>query len=283
MPREDILRPSRQRRRRKSILKLNFFLLGIFLFLGGVVGFFYIPKFRIGEISIEGANVLDKEQLKEEIAGWLKGKFFKIFPYNNIFIFPQAGITAGLLQKFPVLKKISFTRDFSRKLSVLVGERKAEALWCLNKTSTSPDSGEPASTSASQGGDSCAFVDENGFIFQPAPSFSGGIFLKFFDEREKTSDIGEEMISASEFQKLLSFKEFLNQNNMDVSQIVLKDNGEYEVNLKEGWHILLNSKNEPNLSFNNLKLILDSNIKEKRPRLEYVDLRFGNKVFFKLK
>ncbi len=273
MPREDILRSSRQRRRRRSILKLSLFLAGIFLFLGGVVWFFYMPKFRINEISVEGANILDKEQLKEEIAGWLKGKFFKIFPYNNIFIFPQAGITAGLLQKFPVLKKISFTRDFSRKLSVLVEERKAEALWCLDKTSTSTDSGD----------DSCAFVDEDGFIFQPAPSFSGRIFLKFFDEREKISDIGEEMISASEFQELLSFKEFLNQNNMDVSQIVLKDNGEYEVNLKEGWHILLNSKNEPNLSFNNLKLILDSNVKEKRPRLEYVDLRFGNKVFFKYK
>jgi cell division septal protein FtsQ len=279
----DILASSRRKRRKKSILKLSLFLAGILVFLGGLVGLLYIPKFRIAEISIEGINALDKEELKAEITNFLKGKFFKILPYDNIFLLSKAKITALLLQEFPNLKEISIKRNFSRKLSVLTEERKAEALWCVNSLATSTDSGEAE----------CAFVDENGFIFQPAPSFSGGIFLKFFDEREKLAstsenlgglpNVGEEMIAASEFKKLFSFSGFLLQNNMDVSRIVLKDNGEYEIDLKEGWRILLNGKNEAGLSFNNLKLVLDSNVKEKRSQLEYIDLRFGNKVFFKYK
>ncbi len=263
--------------------------MGIFLFLGGVVGFFYIPKFRISEISIEGANVLDKEQLKEEIAGWLKGKFFKIFPYDNIFLLPKEKIITSLLENFPILKKLDIERNFPQKIYVLIEERKPAAILCTGSTATSTDSGGPASTSASLGGESCVFMDENGFIFQPAPSFSGGIFVKFIDERQASSSpsgntaIGKETITESELQKLLSFEKLLAGKSIGVSKIILKDGKEYEVYLKEGWHILLNSKNEPNSSFNNLLLILDSNVKEKRPKIEYVDLRFGNKVFYKFK
>jgi hypothetical protein len=270
----DILLSSRRKRRKKILLKAGLVLAGIFLFLGGVVAFFYIPKFRINDISIEGANILDAGQLKEEIGSLLRGKIFKIFPCDNIFILPKAKITAELLRKFPVLKEVAVSRSFPQKISVFLEERKPKALWCMGLNATSTN----------LSGVSCAFMDESGFIFQPAPFFSGAIFSVFYDERrEKIVAIGEEMIPESEFRNLNSFAELLNRNNMDVSKIVLKDDGEYEVYLKEGWHIKLNSKNEAALSFNNLQLVLNENIKEKRSTLEYVDLRFGNKVFFKYK
>ncbi len=279
----DILASSRRKRRKKLILKTGLLVAGIFVLIGGVVGSFYIPKFKIKEIAVEETSILDKEQVKEEIEGFLKGKFFGIFPYDNIFILPKAKITANLLQNFPILKKITLSRDFPQKISVLVEERRPEALWCLGQTSTSTDSGDSASAGANLGGNSCAFIDEDGFIFQPAPSFSGQIFIRFSDERKKPAGIGEEIISKTEFQKLIIFKNLLVRKNIDILKISLKEGGIYEINLKEGWYILLNAENEPDSSFNNLELVLDSNIKEKRPNLDYIDLRFGRKVFFKYK
>lgn len=272
----DILASSRRKRRQKFFWKTSLALLAIFLFLAGIVGFFYIPKFRINDISIEGTNVLDKGQLKEEVIGCLKGKFLKIFPYDNIFILPKAEIAAGLLQKFPILEKAIISRDFPQKISVLLEERKPEALWCISRGATSTNSDKFSE-------EECAFMDEKGFIFQPAPSFSGAIFIKFLDERQEPAAIGKKAISETEFQKLLSFKDLLNKNNMEVVKIALKNNEQYEVYLKEDWYILLNSENEPIPSFNNLELVLGSTIKEKRPGLEYIDLRSGNKVFFKYK
>jgi hypothetical protein len=75
----------------------------------------------------------------------------------------------------------------------------------------------------------------------------------------------------------------LKENGFDISKIILKDAGIREVYLKEGWYILLNDKNEPDQTFSNLELVLDQEIKEKRPKLDYIDLRFGKKVFYKLK
>ena len=191
------------------------------------------------------------------------------------------------MQKFPILKRITVIRDFSQKLSVEIEERKPEAIWCLSSTS------DLIATSTAPTADSCAFVDEKGFIFGSAPLFSGTIFLKFFDERGqststgvilgKPAGIGKEMISDAEFQKLRAFKDLLVKNDINIVKIILRDEGIYEVYSREGWYILLNAKNEPNPSFNNLKLVLDTQIKEKRQKLEYIDLRFGKKVFFKLK
>ena len=273
----DILISSRRAKRKGLILKAVFFLLGFLIFTAALAAFFYIPRFRIKEISISGGETLDAKQFKEKVTNLLNGKFYKIIPYNNIFIFPADKITAELSQKFPILKKITIARDFSQNLSIVIEERKPEAIWCLI-----PDS-ELVATSIIRTADSCAFVDEKGFIFGPAPLFSGTIFPKFFDKREQPSAIGKEMISDAEFQKLRAFKDLLVKNDINVVKIILRNEEIYEVYSKEGWYILLNAKNEPNPSFNNLKLVLDTQIKEKKLKLEYIDLRFGQKVFFKFR
>jgi len=295
---KDILISSRRVRRKRLILKAVFLLFGFLIFMAGIVALFYIPKFRINEISVQGIEALDVKQFKGEVANLLSGKLYRIIPYNNIFIIPAEKITTELLQKFPLLKTITVIRDFSQKLSIEIKERKPEAIWCHGGFSTDSNLETSTSTLAtsalrsfSEGG--CAFVDEEGFIFGPAPLFSGTIFLKFFDERGQSTStgvilgepagIGKEMIPDAEFQKLRSFKDLLVKNDINVAKIILKDEGIYEVYSKEGWYILLNAKNEPNPSFNNLKLVLDTQIKEKRPKLEYIDFRFGKKVFFKFK
>ena len=75
----------------------------------------------------------------------------------------------------------------------------------------------------------------------------------------------------------------MEDKNFNAISVVLKDGDIYEIYLKEGWYVILNNENEPESSFNNLELVLGETVKEKRSKLEYVDLRFGNKVFFKLK
>jgi hypothetical protein len=276
----DIFLTSRRKRRKKFLWKTGLTILAVLVFLGGIVGFFYISRFRIKDISIEGTYILDEEQLREEVSGILEGEFFKILPRDNIFIFPKAEISTALLQNFPVLKGVSIRRSFPQKISVFLEERKPESLWCVS--SFPPAAGQNA-TSTDPSEVFCAFTDENGFIFQPAPLFSGAIFPLFYDERLMLAAIGKEMLPSAEFRKLYSFAEILEKNGIEVAKIILKDGEEYEVYLKERWYIKLNAKNEADISFNNLGLILDETIKEKRPTLEYVDLRSGNKIFFKYK
>ncbi len=259
----------------------------VFILLGGGVALFYIPKLRVAEISIGGLSSLNQEDLKEEISGVLNGKFYGIFPYDNILMVPREKITFTLLEKFPLLKSVSVTREFPQSLSVIAEERKAEALCCPGYFSTTTTAVLSESSFVPLGGTTedrggCAFVDASGFIFQPAPLFSGTIFLKFFDERDNPPGIGKEMLTEAEFKKLIALKEKLSGKNLAAHKIILENEEIYEIHLDEGWYILINSKNEAEQSFSNLELVLDATIKEKRPELDYVDLRFGKKVLFKL-
>ncbi len=275
----DIFASSRRLRRKKIIIKVIFLLLAVLIFSGAVIAFFYIPKFRVKEIYVNDENISLKEQIESEIREFISGRFFGIIPCDNIFIFPKEKILAAIMGKDLSLKKIDIDLDFPQKIFVASEKRKPEALWCLTP-SVSASSSEQVLQSS---GDSCAFVDEEGFIFQPAPFFSGSIFLKFFDERKEPSETGKEMLPALEFKKLTLLDSLLSGKNINITKINLKEGGIYEVYTKEGWYILINDKNNPDDLSANLGIILDTIIRDKRPNLEYIDLRFGKKVFYKFK
>ncbi|KKT28001.1 MAG: hypothetical protein UW15_C0039G0006 [Parcubacteria group bacterium GW2011_GWC1_44_10] len=60
-------------------------------------------------------------------------------------------------------------------------------------------------------------------------------------------------------------------------------NKDIKITLKEGWHILLSLNVPAEESAANLKLLLDKKIGKQRSKLEYIDLRFLDKAFYKLR
>lgn len=273
MSADGILRASRRARRKKLYLKAILILLFFCVFLGGIVALFCLPRFKVAAISFVGLDSLKEEDLKREISRVLGGKFYGILPYENILMVPCRKVSSVLLEKFPLLRSVSVIREFPRTLLVKAEEREAEALWCPGISSTSTAFGEGE----------CAYVDSEGFIFRPAPVFSGTIFLRFFDERNEPSAVGREILDRMEFGKLAVLIVKMTGKDLDVTKVILKEDGVYEMYFGEGWYVLLNDKNEPEEAFSNLELVLSTTIKEKRPQLDYIDLRFGKKVFFKLK
>ncbi len=246
-------------------MKAGFLFLFILIFIGLIVGFFYLPQFRIKEISIKSNDndAVGQQQVVGEVKNAMAGKFFGIFPADNFFILPKGEIAADILKKSLLFKSVSIDKIFPQKISVDIETRKPEALWCR--------------------GESCAFVDDSGFIFELAPDFSGPIFLKFLDERPAAPEIGKNILLTDEFKNLIIFKNLLAGRDINIQKINLKEDGIFELYASEGWYLILNEKNEPGTSLNNLELILDGTIKDQRPNLEYIDLRFGKKVFYKLK
>lgn len=265
----NILGSSKKLGRKRIIKKLVFgFLILIFIF-GCVTAFFYISSLRIKKISLEGNSSLSTEKILGEVSDYLRGKFFRIFPRDNILILPKEAIVTNLLSKFPRIEEVSLDKNFPDGISVKIKERQQEAILCIND---------------SPPGDGCAFIDENGYVFEKAPYFSGDVYLKFFDERESApGTIGFQLILKEQFKKLIDFRDLISKENIKISKIILKKEGIYEADISEGWYILLNEQNEPKISYENLKISLDSKIQGDRQKLEYIDLRFGNKVFYKFK
>ena len=57
----------------------------------------------------------------------------------------------------------------------------------------------------------------------------------------------------------------------------------YKKTGKEGWSVIVTRAKEPELWLPVLRTLLTEEIKGRRNQLEYLDLRFGNKVFYKFR
>lgn len=241
-----------------------------FLFLSagiltGVVALFYLPQVKIKKAVVEGAEVLNADQIKFKAEAVLAGKYFGLIPKNTILAVPKSEVKRKILTDFGRIKEISIKRDLPFSLKISIKERQGEALWCPTE-------------------DFCAFLDEEGLIFESSPVFSGRVFAKFLDERNQKAALGQAMIAQNEFRKLLAFKNFLEDKfGFKTDKMILKDFDEYEFFLADGWRILLNESSSQSALFDNFRIALENELKDSIGNLEYLDLRFGNKIFYKFR
>jgi cell division septal protein FtsQ len=276
MPKKEILIPSRRLRRKKLIAKA-IIVFGIFLLsFAGFVGFFYIPKFRVSHIAVLTDSVISKAVLIES-QEMMRKKKFGIFPLNNILLFPKESIEENILKKNLRVKRIVFDRIFPNSVFISFTERKAEAVWCAEE-----NMGEGQKVRFSEK-NKCFFIDKHGIIFDEAPFFSKGIFLKIIGGHEGDLKLGDVVLNGGDFTKILELKDYI-QNSLDFKPetVFLKNDDIYEIYLDRGWKIIFDLENSVEETFDNLKILLEE-IGNEEQNLEYADFRFSNKVFYKFK
>ena len=263
---------SRKLRRKRLILKAVVASIIFIAIFAGIVAFFRMPYLQIEKIEISGNSLINSDDLIEKVKAKLEGKYLGLFPKANIFIIPKKKILAEMPQKFKRIKNITLDKKYFGAIAVKLEERSNAALYCEKED--------------------CAYADENGFVFEKAPYFSGAVFLKLIDQRNlndgensKTVEgfLGSNLIEESEFKKILEFAALADKIDGGIEKVVLKKENIYEFYVKKDWRIILNDKNEPKRAYLNLITVLESNIKDKRTKLDYLDLRLGNKIYFKYK
>lgn len=256
-----------KKRKRKNFFRRTILISGIFCVfaLFGLAAFFFLPDFQIKEIDVQGNKKISDEDITANILTVISGRYFLIFPKDNIFIVSEEEIEQILTSVYPALEEIYLKKRFPAKLLVNVREREPIAVLCK--------------------GQQCAFIDSSGYVFERAPYFSGGVFLKFIDNREENKEIQfkSKFIDMEEYRKILEFKNKFSRTGLETNEVVLEKDGVYRFITNEGWFVLLNDRSDLESPFDNFVLALNSEIKEKRADLEYIDLRFGNKVYYKFK
>ena len=263
--RRDFLASSRKLRRKRLIFKVVVAGVIFATIFAGIVAFFRIPYLQVEKIEISGNSLVAGDDLIGRIKAKLKGKYFGLFPKTNIFIMPQGKILTELPQELKRIKNITLDKKYFGAIAVKIEERNNSAIYCE--------------------AENCAYADESGFVFEKAPYFSGAVFLKLIDQRitGKTAEdfIGSSFIEEMEFKKILKFAGLAAQIGDGIAEVILKKENIYEFYTQEGWKIVLNDKNEPQSAYLNLITALEFNIKDKRTKLDYIDLRLGNKIYFK--
>lgn len=234
-----------------------------FLLVAGASYLIQIPQLQINEIRFSGLEALVKEELTSAIWKQLEGKYIFIFPRRTIVMADTSAIAGGLKKTFPRIKNISVRKIFPHTLEISVEERRAFGILC--------------------GRSQCAYIDASGFAYETAPDSTGSLIMKIRSDLDEVK-IGSQTFAGTLMELMIFLKEELHRAvDLEVIgyEISQKTPREIRVVTNDGFSILFNREDDFKNVFRVLKTILYEEIKERKSGLEYIDLRFGNKVFYK--
>lgn len=273
------------RRKKHQILKrkiIFFGILFIILFIGLAL-ISRIKKININEIKISGNIVIDTNLIREVVDKNLNDSYLWIFPKTNFIIYPQDKIKEELKNKYKRIKNIFINDKDMRTLEINIEEYQGEYLWC----------GSIPKELDSRMEQECYFIDSLGYIFDKAPFFSGEVFFKLYGNinNEETTPLGN-YFNTEIFLKLIKFKEFLEEKGLKPISLWVNNQNEIYFNLSTlgltsiSPTIILNTDFDYEKTAENLEAALNteplqSKIKNDYAKLQYLDLKFGNKVHFK--
>jgi len=274
----------KKKRRKIFLKKVSIYLVVLTIIFAGLAYLSRLPSVNITSIEITGNKVLDSDGLKSVVSDELTGNYFLIFPKTNIFLYSKNSIKKHLLGKFKRLKDVKFSLVDKRILSVSISERAPDYVWCgAQIPEMKPDTEAPA----------CYFLDDSGYIFDEAPYFSGDVYFKFYGSvyLEGDTPIGS-YFAPGIFSKFLTLKEELDNMTLRPVALLVEEDGVIKF-LLSGLNntmpeIILKTDLDFESALGNLQSALDtdplkSEFKNKYSSLEYIDLRFGNRVYYRFK
>lgn len=253
----------------------------LFLFFVTLGGISHSEKWRILRVDITGANTISKDDVRASATDKILGNYFFVYARDNSYLFPNSEIEHALLEQFPRILSVHAVRTDVNSIVINIIERKPYALWCGDLFLGVEDL------------TNCWFIDSTGYIFDKAPVFSDGVYFEMYGKLAKKSE-GEILRASLPHDRFLvtnTFVKLLHEQVGETLRANLKDNEETEITLRTssrypflaGTIIRFTTANDPATLIKNLlstiQVQFPNGIALKK-KLLYIDMRFGNKIFF---
>jgi len=274
-----------QIKHKRKVGLIRFIILCVLLFISIIVALSYYSfdrRLAIKDTIINGTSIISWDEISKKVDENLSGKYMYLFSKRNIFTYPHNKLKESLMKAFPRIEGLDIkVRDYSLVLDIK--ERLGAYLYCgLNLPEIKEDVGE-----------NCYFVNNDGYIFDKAPYFSGDIYFKYYTEINKKDDrvLGSQVFEPDNFHKLARFIDGVTALGFKPIYLVKTEDNNYSLYLKATGDepnpkVIFKEENDLETVLDNFKTAMGqkefaNEINSKYDTLSYIDLRFKNKVLYK--
>ncbi len=243
-----------------------------------------LSVFQISDIDVIGTNNSLTDNIKEVIWSDLEGNYFGIIPRSNIIFFPKKYIMNDLISKYKIINDISVKRSGISKIIINIEERMPSAIVCDGFR------GDDIV-------DNCFLSDNKGYIYDKASTSDvndNSYNTYYYPNSKEDISTGSYFIDKNKFDDLQNFLSVSISNGLVPLGMLIGDNGEYEMYLKNVFSKNASSTDDITVYFDDKKSLKDtlSNllvfwkdalIKAKSanaPIFDSINLHFGNTVYF---
>lgn len=270
----------RARRRRAAVSRAVFALVSLATLWGFLFWFSSLGAFTVRNLEIKGVVSVSPSDLAKAAQKFLAGRYFFTVSRANIFFYPKSAIEADILRTFPRIERVAVGFENFHTIGLEVAERGVSALWCQGEAL--------ALTLAASGGERCYLLDDNGLIFAPfsAAATTSPAFIRFYSAVYKENPVGQTYGSAEDFRALSVFAKNLASLSFTASLFRERPDGDFEAKLLTGQRLIFSRAADFASVLNNFHTIVSDpgfSGTGGLAKVDYIDLRYGNKVFYKFK
>lgn len=260
--------------------KKRFILGGVLLLLFlGVYVFGTTKYFKINTITVKGVEFIDDQEIKSLISDQLDDRRWLLFNQSNIFFFSKKQAEEKIRQAY-LLNNFKIRKKYFNQIEVDLEKNNSGVIW-VNATNQYYLDLEGRATRLIDQGQLLTINAEVGdSIIRSGANASQYPLIKDLSNREVV--VGESVLSSETIAFIL---ELTNQLKTDADFEIAY----YEINrpaanditlvTQEGWLIKFSLENSVLSQINSLKVILKQRAGD-RSKLDYIDLRFGDKIFW---
>jgi hypothetical protein len=250
-----------------------------------------LETFNISTVEIYGADSDIASSLRNIASQKIEGDYMGIVPKSSYFFYPKNDIIASVFQASPRISKVNIDISSFDTLLLKIEEKKSDVIGCLSLPEFDGNKILPEDQNR------CFAIDDKGILFKAVDfnkNIDSHVYFKTLQDDNTNTFIGNHIIDPVTLGKIESVFDFFKKNNINSKAVLLKDTGEYEFYLENK-----NSRN-PEDDFAVLYMNDDRSIDEqlqnfilfwnkvrdnkdiKNKSFEYVDVRYGSNVFFRL-
>ncbi len=272
-----------KRKRNRRILRYGI-LVFVVIFLVALASYVsHRPSVRISKVELSGGVLVTQDAVEQSSLLYVQGSYFWLFPKDNVFWYPHNKLEEYLKDTFKRIDTIDIHLKDFHTLAIDITERKPVATWCTGEPEMQPSGNEGALSVETR---MCYFIDQDGVLFSEAPYFSGDAYFKYYGSISPTDNpIGMEYVASStKFAEMSDFVTKVKELSISPLYVIAKGDDEFSLVLYGGGEIYFNARESLSVAGKNLEALLrtlDMATTTGNLPVEYVDLRYGNKLFYK--
>lgn len=257
-----------RRRQRRVILAVSAAVL-LLVVIAGAFGLTWLPGIRIHTVVVTGAVSVPSQEIEDTVRTNLVGTYGFIVPKNNALVYPAGMIARQVLEKFPAIASVTTKRTSLTSLTVAVVERTPIARWC----------GESLANPAP-----CYLLDASGVVYAPAADSLDSGYVTYYGPVSTTPM--RQFVSTEQFRAVSALVAALQTNGSAGTPMrVDLEAGEVHIIFASGFTLMYSLSDDGADVLQRFVLALQAAPFTTHAVADflYLDLRFGDKLYYQLK
>ncbi len=252
-----------RRNSRRRSLKTIALLLVPLLLIGSLIYVLRLDSLQIKTVEVEGVVALNSDDIQNAALESIGGNYLWIIPKSSIFLVDGGGLEQTILGEFARVQNVNVSKSISGSLKIKIAERTSSGVWC-------------------SGSGACYLFDSLGLVFARAgeEDVSGKVVFKGVLQGDP---LLKKFGTEAEMKNYFEVLDHLQSGGLEVSSLYVESTDKATIATSMGDIIFTPTDPNVNGTCENV-LLLISNERGRNPeaQFQYIDARFGNKLFYKV-